>query len=309
MSLFRFIAAEKANYPISLMCRVLGVSRSGFHAWERRPPSARALADAALTERIRVMYARSRGSYGSRRIFLDLRDQGVRLGKKRVERLMRAEGLSGYVKRRKGKTTIRVQGVRAASDLVERDFNPAAPDRLWCADIKEIPTWEGKLYLASVLDCYSRRVVGWSMRPDMPAELVVDALEMAVGRRRPGPGLIHHSDQGGQYVALMLGQRLRKHEIAQSMGSKGDCFDNAAIESYHATIEKELLRGRSFRTRQQARSAVFDWIECWYNRERRHSRLGYRSPEQFERDHHKQKDDCASGTTEMIDREERARAA
>jgi len=296
---FRFIAAEKANHPISLMCRVLGVSRSGFHAWERRGPSERAVSDARLIERIRVMHTRSRDSYGARRIFLDLRDEGIRVGKKRVERLMRIAGLSGYVKRRKGRTTIRLQGVRVASDLVGRDFDPQAPNRLWCADIKEIATWEGKLYLASVLDCFSRRVVGWSMRADMQAELVVDALEMAVARRRPGPGLIHHSDQGSQYVALVFGQRLRTAGIAQSMGSKGDCFDNAAIESYHATIEKELLRGRSFRTRQEARSAVFDWIECWYNRERRHSRLGYRSPEQFERDHERS-DDCASGTDEKI---------
>src|SRR5262249_22449891 len=293
---FRFIAAEKVNYPISLMCRVLGVSRSGFHAWERRPLSERALVDARLGERIKAIHRRSRDSYGARRVHLDLHEEGVRVGRKRVERLMRSAGLSGYMKRRKGKTTIRVQGVRPASDLVGRDFKPTAPDRLWCADIKEIPTWEGKLYLASVLDCFSRRVVGWSMRADMPAELVVDALEMAVARRRPGPGLIHHSDQGSQYVALVFGQRLRKAGIAQSMGSKGDCFDNAAMESYHATIEKELLRSRSFRTRQEARSAVFDWIECWYNRGRRHSRLGYRSPEQYERDHQERSDDRTSGT-------------
>jgi putative transposase len=160
-----------------------------------------------------------------------------------------------------------------------------------------------------VLDCFSRRVVGWSMRADMPAELVVDALEMAVARRQPEPGLVHHSDQRSQYVALVFGQRLRKAGIAQSMGSKGDCFDNAAIESYHATVEKELLRGRSFRTRQEARSAVFDWIECWYNRERRHSRLGYRSPEQFERAYQERGDDYASGTDEKILIEEQARAA
>jgi putative transposase len=210
---------------------------------------------------------------------------GIRVGEKRVERLMRAAGLSGDHRRRKGKTTIRVQGVRVADDLVERDFNPQAPNRLRCADIKEIPTWEGKLYLASVLDCFSRRVVGWSMRDNMEAELVVDALEMAVARRRPEPGLIHHSDQGSQYVALVFGQRLRGAGIAQSIGSKGDCFDNAAIESYHATIEKDLLRRRSFRTRQEARTALFDYIESFYNRERLHSTLGYRSPDEYERDH------------------------
>lgn len=225
MSCFRFIAAEKTNYPISLLCRVLGVSRSGFHAWERRPPSARALADAALTERIRAMYARSRDSYGARRIYLDLRDEGVRLGRKRVERLMRSAGMSGYVKRRKFRTTFSVPGVRVADDLVERDFNPPAPDRLWASDIKYVSTWEGTLYLASVIDCFSRKVVGWSMRSDMQAELVVDALEMAISRRQPAGELVHHSDQGSQYVALIFGQKLRKAGIAQSMGSKGDCYD------------------------------------------------------------------------------------
>ncbi len=283
MSCFRFIAAEKTNHPISLMCRVLGVSRSGFHAWERRAPSERALVDARLSERIREMYARSRDSYGARRIYLDLRDEDVRVGRKRVERLMRAAGLSGYVKRRKFRTTFGVPGVRVADDLVERDFNPPAPNRMWASDIKYVSTWEGTLYLASVIDCFSRKVVGWSMRSDMQAEIVVDALAMAIERRQPAGELIHHSDQGSQYVALIFGQRLRKAGIAQSMGSKGDCYDNAVCESFHATLEKELLRGRSFKTRQEAKTAIFDWIEAWYNPTRRHSRLGYLSPDQYER--------------------------
>ncbi len=198
MSVFRFIGAEQASFPISLSARLLGVSRSGFHAWRRRPPSPRALGDARLLERIKEIHERSRGSYGARRIHRELRDEGIRVGCKRVERLMRSAGLSGYAKRRKGRTTIRLQGVRVASDLVGRDFNPTEPNRLWCADIKEIPTWEGTLYLASLLDCFSRKVVGWSMRDDMQAELVVDALEMAIARRRPQPGLVHHSDQGSQ---------------------------------------------------------------------------------------------------------------
>jgi putative transposase len=285
VSCFRFIAAEKTNHPISLMCRVLGVSRSGFHAWERRAPSERALADARLSERIREMHVRSRDSYGARRIYLDLRDEDVRVGRKRVERLMRAAGLSGYVKRRKFRTTFGVPGVRVADDLVERDFNPPAPNRLWASDIKYVSTWEGTLYLASVIDCFSRKVVGWSMRTDMQAELVVDALEMGIERRQPAGELIHHSDQGSQYVALMFGQKLRKAGIAQSMGSKGDCYDNAVCESFHATLEKELLRGRSFKTRQEAKTAIFDWIEAWYNPARRHSRLGYLSPDQYERDY------------------------
>ena len=229
MTVFRFIEAEQAEFPISLSAGLLGVSRSGFHAWRRRPPSDRELTDAWLTEKIKKIHSGSRGTYGSPRVHAELRRQGIRIGRKRVERLMRAADLSGYHGRRKGKTTIRLQGVRVASDLVERDFNPSGPNRLWCADIKEIPTWEGKLYLASVLDCFSRRVVGWAMRDTMEAELVVDALEMAIARRRPGPGLVHHSDQGSQYVALVLGQRLRDVGIAQSMGSKGDCFDKASV--------------------------------------------------------------------------------
>ena len=198
MKCFRFIRAEKANHAVSLMCRLLSVSRSGFHAWEQRAPSARAVEDARLFELIGESHRRGRGTYGSPRVHADLRRGGVRVGRKRVERLMRAGELSGLHKRRKGKTTIRVQGVRVADDLVDRNFVAAAPNQLWMSDIKEIPTWEGKLYLASVLDCFSRRVVGWSMRDDMRAELVVEALEMAVSRRRPAAELIHHSDQGSQ---------------------------------------------------------------------------------------------------------------
>jgi len=308
VSVFRFIEAERADFPISLSARMLGVSRSGFHAWRQRPPSDRALSDAWLLEKIKQIHAQSRGTYGSPRVHAELRRQGIRVGRKRVERLMRQAGLCGYHKRRKGRTTIRVQGVRVADDLVCRDFSPSAPNLLWCADIKEIPTWEGKLYLASVLDCYSRRVVGWAMRDNMEAELVVDALEMAIARRRPGPGLVHHSDQGAQYVALIFGQTLRDAGIAQSMGSRGDCFDNAAIESYHATIEKDLLRRRSLRTKQEARTAIFDYIETFYNRERLHSTLGYRSPEEFERDHERN-GDYAAGTDEIIFNEQRTKAA
>lgn len=306
MSVFRFIEAQKATFPISLCCRMLGVSRSGFHAWRRRPPSQRSLHDAWLVEQIRQIHERSRETYGSPRVHAELGRQGVRVGRKRVERLMRAADLSGLHKRRKGKTTIRVQGVRVASDLVERDFNPDQPNRLWCADLKEIPTWEGKLYLASVIDCFSRRVVGWSMRPDMQAELVVDALEMAVARRRPQPGLVHHSDQGSQYIALVFGQRLREAGIAQSMGSKGDCFDNAAIESYHATLEKDLLRRRSFRTRQAAQTAVFDYVEAFYNRERLHSTLGYRSPAEYEQDYYERGDWAREDETIFIAEERKA---
>jgi putative transposase len=201
-----------------------------------------------------------------------------------------------------------VRGVRVADDLVGRDFNPAAPNVLWASDIKYVATWEGTLYLASVLDCFSRKVVGWAMRAEMQAELVVDALDMAVARRRPDQGLVHHSDQGSQYVSLLFGRRLREAGIAQSMGSKGDCYDNAVCEAFHATLEKELLRRRSFRTRREARTAVFDWIETWYNRERRHSRLSYRSPDRYEQDHY-ERSDCAREDEQEIFIEEQARAA
>jgi putative transposase len=199
VTIFGFIAAKRAEHSILIMCRVLEVSRSGFHAWAAREPSARAVADAALTGRIAEIHKGSLKTYGSPRVHAELRlEDGVRVGKKRVERLMRRAGLSGQVKRRRGKTTIRVQGVRTAPDLVERDFNPTEPNRLWAADITYIRTWEGWLYLASVMDLYSRRIVGWAMADHLRAELVVDALEMAVSRRRPDAGLVHHSDQGSQ---------------------------------------------------------------------------------------------------------------
>jgi putative transposase len=196
------------------MCRVLGVSRSGYHAWERRPPSPRTRRDAALTERIGHIHARSHKTYGSPRVHAELRlDHGIRVGRKRVERLMRAAGLSGQLRRRRGKTTIRVHGVRTAPDLVERDFDPAAVNRLWCADITYIRTWEGWLYLASVMDCFSRRIVGWALADHLRAELVVDALEMAVARRRPDPGLVHHSDQGSEGGFKRCSQRLAREEL------------------------------------------------------------------------------------------------
>jgi len=265
------------------MCRVLSVSRSGFHAWVGRLPSPRALADARLSEKVRAIHAESRQTYGARRVHAALRQRGVFVSRKRVERLMRTLRLSGLVPKRYRRTTIRVPGVRVADDLVERNFVPVGPNRLWCADIKYVRTWQGWLYLAAVMDCYSRRIVGWSMRPDLEAELVVDALEMALARRRPHPGLVHHSDQGSQYVSLRFGERCREIGIHRSMGSKGDCFDNAVAESFFATLEKDLLRRRSLATRQEARTAVFDYIEAFYNPIRLHSTLGYRSPAEYER--------------------------
>jgi putative transposase len=283
VSRFRFIAAQKAEHSITIMCRVLEVSRSGFHAWQHRAPSARARADARLTERICEIHQANRGVYGSPRIHAELvLADGERIGRKRVERLMRQAGLSGLIARRRGKTTIRVPGVRVCEDLVDRAFLASAPDRLWVADITYLRTWEGWLYLAAVQDVYSRRIVGWSMAEHMRTELVTDALQMALARRRPAPGLIWHSDQGSQFVSLAFGQQARAAGIAQSMGSRGDCYDNAVAESFFATLKKELIHRRTWPTKADLRGEVFDYIETFYNRRRRHSTLGNLSPHEFE---------------------------
>jgi putative transposase len=281
---YRIVLAEKARTPVSVACELLGVSTSGFYAWASRAPSDRALSDAWLIERIKTVHAENRGVYGSRRVTAELRlGEGVVVSRKRVQRLMRAARLSGLVARRRGRTTIRVPGVRVADDLVERRFRPAAPDVLWVADITYLRTWEGWLYLAAVQDAYSRRIVGWSMADHMRAELVVDALEMALHRRRPGPGLVHHSDQGSQFVSLAFGQKARDAGIAVSMGSKGCAYDNAVAESFFATLKKELVHRRSWPTRRELISEVFEFVEGFYNTTRRHSTLGYLSPVQFEK--------------------------
>lgn len=247
-------------------------------------PSQRAMEDAFLLERIREIHAANRGVYGAPRIHAELRmAEGIRVSQKRVERLMAQAGISGLVPKKRGRTTIRVPGVRVADDLVERDFRPAAPNVLWVADLTYLRTWQGWLYLAAVQDAFSRTIVGWSMAEHMRAELVVDALQMGLARRRPEAGLIHHSDQGSQYVSLAFGQRARDAGIAVSMGSKGDCFDNAVAESFFATLKKELVHRRSWPTRRELQSAVFDYIETFYNRERRHSTLGYLSPSEYEK--------------------------
>jgi putative transposase len=265
------------------MCRVLEVSRSGFHAWARRPLSPRAVEDARLTDRIRVLHTLRRKVYGSPRIWSDLvLDDGERIGRKRVERLMREAGLSGLVTKKWKSTTVRVPGVRVAEDLLDRDFAAGAPNRCWVADITYLRTWEGWLYLVAVEDLYSRRIVGWAMDSHMRTELVTDALQMALAHRRPAPGLIWHSDQGSQFVSLAFGQQARAAGIAQSMGSRGDCFDNAVAESFFATLKKELIHRRSWPEKAELRTEVFDYIEVFYNRQRRHRALGQRSPADYE---------------------------
>jgi putative transposase len=281
--IFGFVFAEKARHSISTLCRVLGVSRSGYHAWTKRPLSARAVEDARLIERIREIHRLNRRVYGSPRIHAELRlADGVRVGRKRVERLMRQAGISGMVRRRRGRTTISVPGVRVCEDLVNREFAAAAPNRVWVADITYLRTWQGWLYLVAVQDLYSRRVVGWSMADHMRSELVLDALQMALAGRRPAPGLIWHSDQGSQFVSLAFGQQARAAGIAQSMGSRGDCYDNSVAESFFATLKKELVDRRSWPEKAELRSEIFDYIEAFYNRRRRHSTLGMLSPADYE---------------------------
>lgn len=264
------------------MCRVLGVSRSGYYAWQDRAPSLRAQEDAVLTEQILASHTTSRQTYGVLRIHADLRAAGMCCSKKRVARLMRAAGIEGCHRRRHVITTQREPARPPAPDLVSRSFTAPAPNRLWVADITYVPTWSGFVYLAVVLDAFSRRVVGWSMADHLRTELVLSALEMAIWRRRPQDGVIHHSDQGCQYTSIAFGQRCREAGVAPSMGSVGDCYDNALAESFFATLECELLDRQRFKNRTEARLALFDYLEVFYNRERRHSRLGYLSPAAFE---------------------------
>ena len=264
------------------MCRVLEVSKSGYYAWKKREPSARAQADATLTARIREVHGDSRKTYGSPRIHAELVEEGQRVGRKRVARLMRGAGLEGVSRRRSVKTTQRGENARPAPDLVDRDFAVSGPDQLWVADITYIPTWAGFLYLAVVLDAWSRRIVGWSMATHLRTELVLDALNMALWQRRPA-SVIHHSDQGTQYTSIAFGLRCKQASVRPSMGSVGDAYDNAMCESFFATLECELLDQCRLRTQAEARLAVFGFIEGWYNPRRRHSALGYLSPVNFER--------------------------
>jgi len=269
-------------HQIATMCRVLGVSPGGYYARRTRPLAARARVDAELSARIAEVHRGSRQTYGAPRIHAELRAQGIAVSCKRVARLMRALKLRGVSRRQWINTTVRDHAARPAPDLVERNFSAAAPNRLWVADITYIPTWAGFLYLAVVLDAYSRKIVGWAMETYLRTELVLSALNMALGQRRPA-AVIHHSDQGSQYTSLAFGKRCEQTGVRPSMGSVGDCFDNAMCESFFATLECELLSRRSFKTQTEARMAVFDFIEGFYNPHRRHSALGYLSPCEYER--------------------------
>lgn len=277
--------ANQADFPVLAMCRVLGLSPSGYYAWLNRPPSKRAERDAELVVMIRTVFDDNRQVYGRPRIFADLKEQGESVGEKRVGRLMKQEEIQGASRRRRGpKTTKRNKDARPAPDLVERDFAADGPDQLWVADITYIPTWAGFLYLSVVLDAWSRRIVGWAMATHLRTELVLEALNMATWQRRPKQ-VIHHSDQGTQYTSVAFGLRCKEVDVRPSMGSVGDAYDNAMCESFFATLECELLDRKRFKTQAEARMAVFDFIEGFYNPRRRHSALGQISPLNFERRH------------------------
>jgi putative transposase len=281
---YAFIARHRPIWPVSRMCRLLAVSRSGFHEWHERAPSARAIEDERLTARIRSFHLLSGRSYGSPRIWRDLAEGGERVGENRVARLMRRAGIEAL--RRKKRRPID-EGMRPecaiARNVLDRDFEAQAPNRKWVADFTYIDTAEGWLYLAVVLDLFSRRVVGWSMKPEMTAQLVMDALTMALWRRGKPKELLHHSDQGCQYAAEDFQRMLAHHGIACSMSRKGDCWDNAAMESFFASLKKERIYTKPrYRTRDEARSDIFDYIEGFYNSQRRHSTLGQISPAEFE---------------------------
>ena len=279
------IEQHRGEFPIMLMCRVLEVTRSGFYAWRTREPSARAREDQRLRIEVRVIHRESRGCYGSPRIHKELQSKGERVSRKRVARLMQAEGLRGRKKRRFRVTTNSDHAYPVAPNVLNRKFDVKdvpGPDRVWVADITYVPTREGWLYLAVILDLASRLVVGWSMGETLETKLVIGALEMALQRRRPGPGLLHHSDRGVQYASNEYRELLEEQKAVVSMSRKGNCWDNAVAESFFATVEIELIEGADWHTRNEARSAIFDFVELWYNRRRRHSSLGYLTPAEFD---------------------------
>ena len=284
--IFSLIAAEKANYPVSVMCRVLGVNRTSFHDWQRRAPSDRELTDAWLTEKIKQIHADSDGTYGARRIHAELRlEHGIRVGRKRVERLMRAAGISGLLARKRRRTTVRLPGVRVAADLVERDFRPDDPNQTWSADITYISTWEGFLYLAHVQDLFSRLIVGWSMAEHLRSSSSSTRSRWRLPDVAPTPGSFTIPTRAANsprccspHAAPRPGSRSRWARV-------GDCYDNAVCETFHASLKKEKIYRQAWPTRAAARTAIFEYIEGWYNPRRRHSTLGYLSPIEFEQQH------------------------
>lgn len=270
---------------MTALCDALRVSASGFYAWLGRDPSRREVEDSVILERIKFFYARARDTYGARRIHLDLLEDGFQIGRCRVERLMKANGLQGLTKRlRRRIRQLHDDGLHAM-DLVLREWHPIAPNQLWVADITQINTWEGPLYIAVVMDVWSRRIVGWAIDNNMRAELVVAAFEMAVATRRPPKGLVYHTDHGSQYTSYVMGKTLRDIGVLASMGRVKTCYDNAVAESFFASLKKDRTNARSWPTRDLLHREVFEYIEGWYNPHRRHSHLGGVSPARYEQDH------------------------
>jgi putative transposase len=280
---FCFIEDHRDAYPVRIMCAVLEVSPSGYYAWRDRPESARRAADRGFAADIRRIHADNRAVYGSPRMHAALRAEGRRIGVNRVARLMRQNGIQGRHKRRAPRTTDSNHSHSIAPNLLDRQFIADAPNQVWLADITYVPTAEGWLYLAVVLDLFARRVVGWAMSETMPQELTIDALRMAIAQRRPGPGLLHHSDRGSQYAAHSYRHLLEENGMRCSMSRKGNCWDNAPMESFFGSMKTELdIDHVTFETRRQARAAIFSFLETFYNRRRLHSAIGYRSPDQWE---------------------------
>jgi putative transposase len=287
--IYRFVRRHATEHAVTTLCRVLEVSKAGYYAWGKRAPSRRAHVDAALAPAVRAVHAASGRTYGSPRVQRELQAQGARHGVKRIARVMRAQGLRGAMPRRfRVATTQSAHAEPLAPNVLARRFAAPeyqAPDRAWVADITYVPTAQGFLYLAVVLDLASRRVVGWAMRQTLEQQLALDALAMALQRRRPAPGVLHHSDRGVQYAAWAYRALLAAHGLQPSMSRTGDCWDNAVAESFFATLKRELLDRTNWPTRDAARSAIFRYIEGWYNPRRRHSALGYVSPVEFEQQH------------------------
>lgn len=279
---YRFIQAEKAAYPVEVLCRVLTVARSGYYAWCRRPLGARAQQNQGLLTQIRTCYQASRGRYGSPRIYQDLRAHGLRVGRHRVARLMRLHGLCSIRRRRTWRQPADARPAAVRANVLRRAFTATRPNEKWAADITYVPTRQGWLYLAVVLDLYSRRVIGWAMDAQRTTALTVTALEMALRQRPVSAGLLHHSDRGSQYGAVAYQHRLISRGIRGSMSRPGNCWDNAVVESFFATLKTELIHGRPYHTRPEARTEIFAYLEGFYNRSRRHSTLGYLSPVEFE---------------------------
>jgi transposase InsO family protein len=282
---FSFIEAQKAKYPVTVLCSVLQVSSSGFYAWRERRPSRRSQVNRDLTRRIFEIYHGSRQTYGSPRVHEELRQQGYGVSRKRVARLMRQRGLRARIQRRFHCTTDSGHQMPVAVNVLGRRFRTTAPDTVWATDITYVRTWEGWLYVAVVIDLFSRRVVGWAMADHLRTELALDALNMALGRRLPPAKLIHHSDRGSQYASARYQRILKDNAIVCSMSRAGNCWDNAVVESFFATLKTELIHRRSWPTRRQAKAAIAEYIELFYNCRRIHSSLAYRSPAQYEKEY------------------------